>query len=147
MTPSEFDRVMDINLKGTFFACQAIGKYMQENNVKGSILLVSSSRGAEPAWSPYGISKWGINGLTKGLAKIFSSYGINVNAIAPGSTATSLIGIKEGDSISSDENNYGRLVMPEEVATIAKILVSDAGKMVDGEVIHVAAGRGTFEFR
>lgn len=147
MSSNEFDRVMDINLKGTFFACQAVGNYMRESGIKGSILLVSSSRGTEPAWSPYGLSKWGINGLTKGLAKIFSSYSINVNSIAPGSTATSLIGVKEGDSISSNENKYGRLVMPEEVATIAKMLVSDAGKMIDGEVVHVAAGRGTFEFR
>lgn len=87
---------MDVNLKGTFFACQSIGKYMKANKVKGAILLVSSSRGSEPAWSPYGISKWGLKGLTKGLGKMFAPYGINVNAIAPGSTATRLIGIKEG---------------------------------------------------
>ena len=126
MNPDEFDRVMDVNLKGTFFACQSIGKYMKANKVKGAILLVSSSRGSEPAWSP---------------------YGINVNAIAPGSTATRLIGIKEGDSITSDENSMDRLVMPDEVATFAKLLVSDAGKMIDGEVLHIAGGRGTFDIR
>lgn len=147
MNPDEFDRVMDVNLKGTFFACQSIGKYMKANKVKGAILLVSSSRGSEPAWSPYGISKWGLKGLTKGLGKMFAPYGINVNAIAPGSTATRLIGIKEGDSITSDENSMDRLVMPDEVATFAKLLVSDAGKMIDGEVLHIAGGRGTFDIR
>ena len=147
MSTSEFDRVMDINLRGTFFACQSVGKYMKDRKIKGSILLVSSSRGSEPAWSPYGISKWGLKGLTKGLGQMLIPYGINVNAIAPGSTATGLIGIKEGDSITSEENGMNRLIMPDEVATLAKLLVSDAGKMIDGEVDHIAAGRGTFDIR
>lgn len=147
MSQKEYDRVMDINLKGVFFACQTIGKYMIDNKIKGSILLISSSRGSEPAWSPYGISKWGLKGLIEGLAQILIPYGINVNSIAPGSTATGLIGIKEGDSITSEENGMNRLVMPDEVATLAKLLVSDAGKMIDGEVVHIAAGRGTFDIR
>lgn len=147
MIPAEFDRVMNINLKGAFFACQYVGKYMKENKIKGSILVVSSSRGSEPAWSPYGISKWGLKGLVEGLGKMLIPYGINVNAIAPGSTATGLIGIKEGDSITSEENGMNRLIMPDEVATLAKLLVSDAGKMIDGEVVHIAAGRGTFDIR
>ena len=147
MTPEEYDRVMDINLKGVFFACQSVGKYMRGGKIKGSILIVSSSRGSEPAWSPYGISKWGLKGLVEGLGKMLIPYGINVNAIAPGSTATGLIGIKEGDSITSEENGMNRLIMPDEVATLAKLLVSDAGKMIDGEVVHIAAGRGTFDIR
>lgn len=147
ITPTEFERVMDINLKGTFFACQSVGKYMRESKINGSILLISSSRGSEPAWSPYGISKWGLKGLVEGLGKMLIPYGINVNAIAPGSTATGLIGIKEGDSITSNENGMNRLIMPDEVATLAKLLVSDAGKMIDGEIVHIAAGRGTFDIR
>lgn len=147
MYPDEFDRIMSINLKGAFFACQSIGKYMVDNNIHGSILLVSSSRGSEPAWSPYGISKWGLKGLVEGVARIFSPYKINVNSIAPGSTATSLIGVKEGDSITSDENCMKRLIMPDEVANLAKLLVSDAGKMINGETVHISAGRGTFDIR
>lgn len=147
MTPKEFERVMDINLKGVFFVCQSIGNYMRKAKIKGSILIVSSSRGSEPAWSPYGISKWGLKGLVEGLGKVLIPYGINVNAIAPGATATALIGIKEGDSITSNENGMNRLVMPDEVAAFAKLLVSDAGKMIDGEVLHIAAGRGTFDIR
>lgn len=147
LTSQEFDRIIDINLKGVYFACQAVGKYMRDNKIKGSILLVSSSRGSEPAWSPYGISKWGLKGITEGLGQLFIPFGINVNSIAPGSTATGLIGINEGDSISSDENGMNRLIMPDEVATLAKLLVSDAGKMIDGEVVHISAGRGTFDIR
>ena len=147
MNPDEFDRVMNINLRGVFFACQSVGKYMKDNHIKGSILIVSSSRGSEPAFSPYGISKWGLKGLTEGLGKILIPYGINVNAIAPGSTATPLLGVKEGDSITSNENGMNRLIMPDEVATLANLLVSDAGKMIDGEVVHISGGRGTFDIR
>ena len=147
MNSDEYDRVININLKGTFFACQKIGKYMKDNEIKGSILLVSSSRGSEPAWSPYGISKWGVNGLTKGLAQLLTPYGINVNAIAPGVTATELIGIKNGDSINTCENKMNRLIMPEEVAELSKFLVSESGKMISGEIIHISAGRGTFDIR
>lgn len=147
MTPDEYDRVMGINLKGTFFACQAVGKYMKSHGVRGHILMISSSRGSEPAWSPYGISKWGIKGMTEGLAKIFLPYGIIVNTIAPGSTATGLIGVKEGESIYSTENAENRYIMPDEVATLAKLLVSDAGNMIVGETIHISGGRGIFDIR
>jgi NAD(P)-dependent dehydrogenase (short-subunit alcohol dehydrogenase family) len=145
--PDEFDRVMAINLKGAYFACQAVGKYMRENAIKGHILIISSSRGSEPAWSPYGISKWGLKGLTEGLAKMFLDYGIIVNTIAPGSTATKLIGVGEGDSIYSAENGENRHIMPDEVATLAKLLVSDAGNMIVGETVHISGGRGVFDIR
>lgn len=120
---------------------------MEKSNIRGSILIISSSRGSEPAWSPYGISKWGLKGLTKGLAKIFVPFGINVNSIVPGSTATELIGIKTGENIFSEENDMNRLIMPDEIATLAKLLVSDAGKMINGEIIHIAVGRGSFDIQ
>lgn len=147
MTPEEFDRIMDTNLKATFFACRAAGAVMKKSKSKGRILLIGSSRGSEPAWSPYGISKWGVRGLTLGLAQIFGEYGISVAAIAPGSTATGLIGYKEGDNIASEENVFGRLIMPDEVATLARYLVSDSGVMVTGQTILLAGGRGSFDVR
>lgn len=147
MTSEEYDRVMDINLKACFFACQSVGKYMVDNKIKGNILLVSSSRGSEPAWSPYGLSKWGIKGFTEGLAKILLPYGISVNAIAPGSTATPLIGISEGDSIFTKENEVNRYILPDEVAQWAKMLVSNSGSMIVGETLHISGGRGTIDIR
>ena len=148
MTEKEYDRVMNVNLKGTYFFCQTAAKYIKEHKGGGgNILLVSSSRGSEPAWSPYGISKWALNGMTKGLAKELAPYGINVNAIAPGSTATNLLGYKKGESIYCEDNSVHRLSMPEEVANLAGLLVSDAGKMINGEIIHISAGRGTFDIR
>lgn len=147
MVPDEFERVMRVNLEGTYFACQAVGAYMVENRIKGRILLISSSRGSEPAWSPYGISKWGIKGLSLGLSKMLAPHGITVNTIAPGSTATSLVGYNEGDNIFTTENDAHRLVMPKEVGELAKFLLSDAGRMIVGETIHIAAGRGTYDIR
>lgn len=147
MTPAEYDRIMDINLKGVYFACIEMAKYWKGNHRKGHILLISSSRGSEPAWSPYGISKWGINGMTKGLAEILTPEGIIVNAIAPGSTATPLLGIHEGDSIYSEDNKLGRMIVPDEIATYAKLLVSDAGDMLAGETIHISGGRGVWDIR
>ena len=145
MDSEEYDRVMAINLKGAYFCCQAFGKYMVQNKVRGHILLVSSSRGSEPAYSPYGISKWGMNGMTKGLAQLLLPYGISVNAIAPGSTATELLGVKDGDSIYADDNVVHRLTTSDEVASVAKMLV--CSDMICGEIVHISAGRGTFDIR
>ena len=140
---------MNINLRGPFFLCQAFAEYMTKDKSvdKKHILLVSSSRGSEPAWSPYGISKWALNGLTQGLAQMLLPHDIIVNAIAPGSTATELIGVKEGDSITITENKVGRLAMPDEIANLAKLLVSPAGDMIVGETVHISGGRGVMDIR
>ena len=147
MTTDEYDRILNLNLKASYFLCQAFGKYMRKNNIKGHILVISSSRGSEPAWSPYGISKWGSDGMVKGLAKIMIPYGIVVNGIAPGPTATDLLGVKEGDSIYTIENVVGRYAVPSEISAYAKLLVSDLGNMVVGEVLHISGGRGCFDIR
>jgi NAD(P)-dependent dehydrogenase (short-subunit alcohol dehydrogenase family) len=147
MTPDEFERVVKINLEGPYFMSLKVAKHMIEKKIHGSILFISSSRGSEPAWSPYGLSKWGINGLTKGLAQQLISYEINVNAIAPGVTATGLLGVQEGDSIYSGDNKLQRMAHPDEISEFARLLVSDSGKFVSGEIIHVSAGRGTFDIR
>lgn len=88
-----------------------------------------------------------MNGLTKGIAQELIKYGIVVNAVAPGSTATPLIGITSKDSIATDENSCGRLVHPNEVANIVKLLVSDTGNMIVGETVHISGGRGIFDIR
>ena len=120
---------------------------MKDHGVKGHILIISSSRGSEPAWSPYGLSKWGTNGMVKGLAQVMIQYGIVVNGIAPGPTATDLLGVKEGDSIYTTENVIGRYAKPLEISAYAKLLVSDLGDMVVGEMLHISGGRGCFDIR
>ena len=85
--------------------------------------------------------------MTKGLANMLVSEGIIVNAIAPGSTATPLLGIKDGDSIYSTDNKLKRMITPNEIGIYAKILVSDAGDMLVGETIHISGGRGVINIR
>lgn len=76
-----------------------------------------------------------------------SPYGIFVNGIVPGSTATNLLNYKDGDSIATRDNVIGRMVMPDKIATYAKMLVSDLGNMVVGETIYISGGRGKFDIR
>lgn len=147
MSTAEYDRILNLNLKSVYFMCQVFGKYMRDNKIKGHILLISSSRGSEPAWSPYGISKWGVDGLVKGLAQKMTSYGIIVNGIAPGPTATDLLGVKDGDSLYSTQTIVGRLAEPNEISEYAKLMVSDLGNMVVGEILHISGGRGCFDIR
>lgn len=147
MTPEEFDRVLSINLKGAYFVTQAVAESMVSAGVKGHILLVNSCRGFEPAWSPYGISKWGLRGLTEGLAQTLIKNGIVVNGLAPGSTATPLIGVHEGDGIDCEDNLAGRLATPEEIARWARMLVGPSGDLVVGETILVSGGRGGIDVR
>ena len=66
----EYDKVLDTNLKGAFFLSQMFGKYMVNNKIKGNILNIASSSSLRPADSAYCISKWGIRGLTLGLANL-----------------------------------------------------------------------------
>lgn len=147
MTPEEYDRVININLRGAFFSAREVAQHMIAMGNGGHILFVNSSRGFEPAWSPYGISKWGLRGMTQGFAQVLLPYGIIVNGIAPGSTATPLIGVKDGDRIDSRENGLGRLALPGEIALWAKMLVASSGDMVVGETVLVSGGRGTVDVR
>lgn len=146
-TEVEYDDIMEINLKSVYFLSQKFAQYFISNKIKGHILMISSSTCFEPAWSPYRISKWGVRGLTSGLAQELIRYGIVVNAVAPGSTATPMLNYHEGDSIYTEENTNLRYIMPEEVANIALLLVSDTGNMIVGETILASGGRGRTELR
>lgn len=142
----EYEKIMDINAKGTFFMCQAMAKYMIENKVKGHILNVTSSSALRPAWTPYQMSKWAIRGFTMGLADVLLPYGITVNAIAPGPTATEMLNIKAGDSIYNPNAVSGRYQMPEEIAQLATFMVSSAADMVVGDTFYITGGSGVISY-
>lgn len=143
MSESEYDNIMDVNAKGTFFMSQAVGKHMISNGVKGHILNVTSSSALRPAWTPYQMSKWAVRGLTLGMADIFLPYGIIVNAIAPGPTATPMLGKNEGDTIGNPITPAGRYSMPSEIAALAAFMVSDYGNMIIGDTFYITGGSGT----
>lgn len=138
----DFDKTMDTNVKGTFFMCQAMAEYMIANKVKGHILNLSSSSALRPAWSPYEMSKWTIRGLTVGLADTLIEHGIVVNAIAPGPTATPMLGVSTDGDIDLPTSPIGRYATPDEIANLAMILVSDMGNLVVGDTLYATGGSG-----
>ena len=138
----DFDLTMDINVKGTFFISQVVANYMIKNKVKGHILNLSSSSALRPAWSPYEMSKWTIRGFTKGLADILIPYGIIVNAIAPGPTATPMLGMNSEDDLDLQNNPSKRYATPEEIANLAVMLISDMGNLVVGDTLYATGGSG-----
>ncbi len=142
-TEEEYDSIMGINIKGTYFMCQAMSRFMIKNEIKGHILNVSSSSALRPAWSPYQISKWAVRGFTLGLADTLLPHGIIVNAIAPGPVATPMLGKKEGDSIHMPNNPSGRYAMPGEIAAWATFMVSEMGNLIVGDTFYITGGSGT----
>lgn len=147
ITVDEYDSIMGINLKGTYFMCQTVAKYMVAKQIKGHILIISSQSALEPSWSPYRLSKLGIDGITRGMAQSLLEHGIIVNAIGPGPTATSMQKDYKGNNIYTPLNPINRFTMPEEVAQYAKLMVSDLGNTIVGQTLYMSGGRGITEIR
>lgn len=139
----EYDMIMDINTKGTFFMCQVVAKFMIKKNIKGHILNISSSSALRPAWTQYEISKWSIKGFTLGLADTLIKHGIVVNAIGPGPTATPMLGKSGEDNIYKAYSPSERYALPEEIASLAVFMVSGAGDMIVGDTFYMTGGSGT----
>lgn len=144
-TEEQYDSVLNTNLKGVYFLTQIVATNMKNSNVSGNILNIASVSSIRPATSPYMLSKWGIKGFTQGLAKMLIPYGITVNAIAPGATATPMLG-RGNDNLYNPSNPMGRMTTVEEIANMAVVLVSNMGKSVVGDVLYMTGGAGTITF-
>lgn len=143
----KYDAILNTNLKGSFFLTQLVARYMKDSQIEGNILNIGSSSSLRPATSAYTISKWGIRGFTLGMAKALAPYGITVNAIAPGPTATPMLmpnGVS--DDISFPKNPIGRYARPEEIANMAVFLVSPMGRTIVGDMIFMTGGAGVITF-
>ena len=140
-----FQNVVDTNLKGPFFLSGIVGRYMRDNGIEGNILNICSSSSIRPANSAYGISKWGLRGFTLGLAKSLLPYGITVNGLAPGPTATPMI-LKDPKKGIGRQGLMERQIMPEEIANMAVVLVSGIGKTIIGDVIYMTTGCGVITY-
>lgn len=141
----EYDCIMDTNLKGMFFFSQTLARYWINKKVKGSLVNILSIGGYKAAVNPYGVSKWGGVGLTRGLGHMLAEYGITVNGVAPGEVATEFIGHKEGDTLARRYSKTGRITLPDEVASVVLLLASFMGKQMPGEVIKMAGGDDTIK--
>lgn len=146
VTEADYDMILDTNLKAVFFLSRLVGKYMKENKITGNILNIISSSGLRPAASAYTLSKWGVRGLTLGLAKSLIPYDIVVNGLAPGPTATPML-MKDGsEEIGHTSNPLGRYAMPEEIANMAVVLTSGMGRTVVGDIVYMTGGAGIITF-
>jgi len=129
-----YDFIMEINLRALYFLCEGAAKLMQEQK-NGIIINVASDAGMRGAASPYGISKWGVIGYTKGLAQRVASDGIRVNGIGPGPVATRMMGCEDGEPADWPGGPLGRFALPEEVADVALFLATDESRSVFGHTI------------
>lgn len=145
VTEEDWDWILGVNLKGTFFTSQAAGEVMVRQG-KGSIINIASLLSAVgiPTLAPYAASKTGVVGLTRVLAAEWGPQGVRVNAIAPGYFRT-----KMTDRLFADPDWYARLKrqvplgregFPEDLAGAAVFLASDASRYVTGQVIYVDGG-------
>jgi NAD(P)-dependent dehydrogenase (short-subunit alcohol dehydrogenase family) len=140
-----WDRVMDVNLKGTYFCCQVIGKIMVKQRT-GNIINISSKVGLEPGTGAgaYSISKAGIIMLTRQLALEMAPHGIRVNALAPGIVKTDfnreIWQAPEAVKQLSRSVPLGRLAEPEDVARAALFLASDESSYITGVAIPIDGG-------
>lgn len=135
---SEYDKVMNTNLKGSYFLSEAVSNLWIQNGTQGNILNICSASSLRPGQSPYILSKWGLRALTIGMAKSLVKHGIVVNGLAPGCTNTEKFS-PNGD-IANALNPSGRMVTVEEIANMAVILVSSLSRMIVGDVIYMTGG-------
>lgn len=142
----EFDDVFDTNLKSVFFLTRKVCDRMISNNIQGNILNIASSSSLRPAANPYTLSKWGVRAFTLGMAKKMIKYGIVVNGIAPGPTATPMMKKNEKDNIALPNNPSKRYGTPEEIANMSVVLASDMGRLVVGDIIYMTGGSGVITF-
>ena len=142
VTQKEFDDIMNVNVRGSYFMAQAVSKFMIAHKIKGHILNVASSSSLRPAWTAYQLSKWAVRGMTLGLADLLLPYGIIVNAIAPGPVATPMLGKNEGDLIYNAGTPNKRYAMPSEIAELAVFMVSDMGNLIVGDTFFITGGSG-----
>jgi len=143
MKEEEFQRVVDINLLGTFYCTKYASKIMMKKRF-GRIVNVSSVVGiaGNAGQSNYAASKAGIIGFTKSVAKELATRNITVNAIAPGYIKTDMT-----DQLSEEQKDrilsrvpLGRFGLPEDVANMVNFLISDKADYITGQVFRIDGG-------
>ena len=146
ISPDEWDRVMAVNLKGTFLAAQAALRPMRERRY-GRMVFTSSITGprvSSPGHGHYAASKAGINGFIKSAAIEFSGYGITVNGVEPGNILTEgMQAHRSPEFIAGMESAVplGRLGTPRDVANATLFLCSDEAAYITGTTIVVDGGQ------
>ena len=143
MAEADFDLVVSINLKGVFNCTQAVAPYMIRQG-SGVILNATSIVGLDGNFGQtnYVATKAGVIGMTKVWARELGRYGIRVNAVAPGFTATEIIKTMPEKIIQGMQGRtpLGRLGMPRDIANAYLFLASDEASFITGETLRVDGG-------
>ncbi|MCY3679283.1 MAG: 3-oxoacyl-ACP reductase FabG [Gemmatimonadetes bacterium] len=146
-TVENFDRVIAVNLRGTFLVSRQVARHMAERGTKGVIINMSSTNAVVtiPDQMAYAASKGGVAQMTKAMAMALAPHDIRVNAIGPGTILTDMLKVV----IANDEARrtilsrtpMGRIGDPAEVASVAVFLASDYASYLTGETIYPDGGR------
>ena len=145
MRESDWDQVLDVNLKGSFLCAQAAARAMVAAGRGGAIVNLASSaiRGA-PLGVHYSASKGGVVTMTRAMALALAPHHIRVNAIAPGTTDTAQPRYEHSEETMQEIGRaipLGRLGQPADVADVAVFLASDDARWITGQTIHVNGGQ------
>lgn len=155
LTVEDWDRVFNVNARGTFLTLQMAAKAMREAGVKGSIVTIGSIQGrlGSVYYANYSASKAAVISLTKSFALAYAPYGIRVNCVAPGAIRTELWekadremarirGVQPGEPMRERiaQVPLQRAGTPEDVAGAVTVLLSDDLSYVTGECLHVCGG-------
>lgn len=146
VTLEDWDSVVDVNMRGTYFCSVEVAKRQFDAGMPGSIINVTSVTGVMPfaRQGVYAATKAAIHQFSKVMALEWADKNVRVNAIAPGWVETDLVGdlfaSRHGEGLRSDIP-LGRLAKPEDVAGAAVWLASDAAAYVTGSVVVVDGGR------
>lgn len=144
MSEEEWDRVLDVNLKGCFHYCRAAAPRFKEQG-SGRIVNIASINGLRGKFGQanYAASKGGMIALTKTLAKELGRYGVTANAVAPGMVETEMTKDlpEEFQAEARKEAVLGRIAGAQDVADLVAFLCSDRAASITGECIRVDAGQ------
>lgn len=141
----EFEKILSVNLKGVYNCCRALLPYFLEMN-RGIIVNIASIAGKRGGGvfgnTLYAASKAGVIGLTKGLAREFGPTGININAVCPGPTDTTMLKDFKGERRTRFLNTIPlrRFAKPSDIANAVLFLCSPLANYIHGEIMDVDGG-------